>query len=86
MTDPITFTQLLVFGGFLLTLIGLIIKIGWSVYRIKRNDFSEFIKRDEFKGLTKEVREIGKTVERLDERSLDQEKQIDSLFRWKNSK
>jgi len=91
MTDPITFTftQLLAFGTFLLALIGVIAKIGWSVYRMKRNDLGEFIKRDEFESLGKEVGEIGKTVERLDERSTKQEKEIDSLksdFKWKNSK
>ena len=86
MTEPITFTQLLVFGGFILTLMGLIIKIGWSVWRIKRNDLGEFIKEKEFKGLEKEVREIGKTVAVLDERSEKQGKEIESLFKWKNSK
>jgi len=86
MTEPITFTQLLVFGGFILTLVGLIIKIGWSVWRIKRNDFGEFIKKDEFEGLEKTVNRIDKAVAVLAERIKSQGEQIDSLFRWKNSK
>ena len=86
MTDPITFTQLMALGGFLLALIVAIAKIGWSVWRIKRNDFGEFIKRDEFKCLEKEVSKIGETVVRLDERSKEQGKDIDSLLKWKNSK
>lgn len=88
MTDPITFTftQLLAFGTFLFALIGVIAKIGWSVYRIKRNDFGEFIKRDEFKGLEKKVNGMDKALARLDERTKSQDEQIDSLFRWKNSK
>jgi len=86
MTEPITFTQLLVFGGFILTLIGLIIKIGWSVWRIKRNDFGEFIKKTEFESLEKTVNRIDKAVAVLDERSEKQEKEIEKLFEWKNSK
>lgn len=86
MTEPITFIQLLVFGGFILTLIGLIIKIGYSVWRIKRNDFGGFIKRNEFEGLEKTVNRIDKTVAVLDERSEKQGEDIDSLFKWKDSK
>lgn len=86
MTEPITFTQLLIFGTFLLALIVAVARIGWSVWRIKRNDLGEFIKEKEFKGLEKEVKEIGKTVAVLDERSEKQGKEIESLFKWKNSK
>ena len=94
MTDPttFTFTQLLAFGTFLLALIvgmvGIVIKLislSASLKRIKNNDLEEFIKREEFEGLEKEVSEIGKTVVRLDERSEKQEKSIDALFKWKNS-
>lgn len=90
MTEPITFTftQLLAFGTFLLALIcgmvGITIKLmslGASLKKIKNNDLGEFIKRDEFEGLEKEVGEIGKTVARLDERSTKQEKEIDTLFK-----
>lgn len=85
MTDPITFTQLLIFGTFLLALIVAIFKIGWSVWRLKRNDFGGFIKRKEFEKLVDKVDEMGKTLVRLDERTEGQEKQIDALFKWKNS-
>lgn len=86
MTATFTFTQLLAFGTFLLALIGIMIRVSWAVWRLKRNDFGEFIKRTEFECLEKEVREAGKTVVRLDERSKEQGKDIDSLLKWKNSK
>lgn len=86
MTATFTLTQLLAFGTFLLALIGIMIRVSWAVWRLKKNDLNEFIKRTEFEGLEKEVRETGKTVVRLDERSKEQGKDIDSLFEWKHSK
>lgn len=93
MSNSFTLIQLLAFGTFLLALIcgmvGITIKLislGASLKKIKNNDLGEFIKRDELESLEKEVREIGKTVERLDERSERQKERIDVLFKWKNSK
>lgn len=60
MTDPITFTQLLVFGTFLLALIVAIFKIGWSVWRIKRNALESLLKKDDFSEFaSKYNREMG---------------------------
>ena len=88
MTEPITFTlrELLAFGTFLLALIIAVAKIGWSVWRIKRNDFGEFIKKEKFEGLEKTVNRIDKVVAVLDERSEKQGEEIKTLFKWKNSK
>lgn len=88
MTEPTTFTgrELLAFGTFLLALIIAVAKIGYSVWRIKRNDFGEFIKRKELKSLEKTVNETNTAIEVLKTRTDEQDKKIDTLFKWKNSK
>lgn len=83
MTESITFTlkDLITIGVFFVTVIGFFLKLR----KITQNDFGGFIKKDEFESLEKTVNKIDKTVAVLDERSQDQEKRIDSLFKWKNS-
>lgn len=51
-----------------------------KIRRITKNDFGGFIKRKEYKCLEKEVSGIGKTVERLDERTKKQGEEIKDLF------
>ena len=62
MTEPITFTftQLLAFGTFLLALIVAVAKIGWSVWRIKKNTLEGLVEKDAFsKFLAQHNREMG---------------------------
>jgi len=66
----------------ILTVIFFVVRIR----RITKNDFGGFIKRKEFKCLEKEVREIGKTVAVLDERTEKQGKEIGKLSEKINRK
>jgi len=83
MTDPIfTLKDLITIGVFLITVGGFWLRLR----KITQNDFGGFIKRKEFEELEKTVNRMDNTLARLDERSLEQKKQIDFLFKKVNSR